>query len=270
MDILRVATWNVNSIRTRQDQVVQWLVDHSPDALCLQETKVGDNIFPVDAFLAVGYTPYFYGQKNYNGVAILTKSDGPVVGQVTRGFSDAEAEDPQARIIACELAGIRIINAYIPNGQSVDSDKFVYKLGWMKRMTAYLQRESTVYDHRIFCGDFNIAPQDRDVWQPEMWKDKVLCTPQERTSFQSWIQTGLMDAFRLHNEESDAFSWWDYRQMGFANNHGLRIDHMLVTDSLAKASSRCLIDIKTRGLDQPSDHAPVVLDLDLSCCDDIG
>ncbi len=248
-----LATWNVNSLRVRLPHVLEWLAANPVDALCLQELKLSDDQFPREALLAAGYHAVFAGQKTYNGVAILTPHEA---SDVTRNLPDFS--DEQQRVIAATIQGVRIVSAYFPNGQSVDSDKYRYKLDWCDALVQYMKSTLVDYSRVALLGDYNIAPDDRDVHEPARWAGQVLCTDQERARFQALLALGFRDAFRLFEQPDRVFSWWDYRQLAFQKNQGLRIDHILLSAPLAAQCSACVIDKSTRKKTQPSDHAPVV------------
>ena len=254
---MKLATWNVNSLSVRLPQVLDWLAAHQPDALCLQETKVTDDKFPHAELVAAGYESQWFGQKTYNGVALLTRTPATDVTKNIPGL-----DDPQARVIAGTVQGVRVIGAYIPNGQSTDSDKFVYKLRWLDALRAWVAQQVALYPRLVLVGDYNSAPEDRDVYDPVAWAGQVLCTPEERAQFRGLIDLGLHDAFRLFEQAPKSWSWWDYRNLAFRKNQGLRIDHILVTDALKPAVRSCLIDKLPRRNERPSDHAPVVVELD--------
>lgn len=250
---MKIATWNVNSLKVRLPQVLQWLTDNPVDVLCLQETKLTDDKFPVDAIEAVGYHVAFTGQKTYNGVAILSKH--PITDVVK---NNPLFEDEQQRIIAATIAGVRVVCAYVPNGQSVDSDKYNYKLKWLLSFRDWLKKELEIHPNLAVLGDYNIAPEDRDVHDPVLWQGQVLVSELEREALQRLIDLGLKDAFRLFEQAEKSFSWWDYRQMAFRRNMGMRIDHILLSKPLAARCSACVIDRVPRKWEQPSDHTPVV------------
>lgn len=254
---MKLATWNVNSLKVRLPQVLQWLADNPVDVLCLQETKTVDEKFPVAEINAAGYQVAFTGQKTYNGVAILSRH--PITELVK---NIPEFEDEQQRIIAATIEGVRVICAYIPNGQAVDSDKYQYKLRWLEGLHNWLAKECQAHDKLALLGDYNIAPEDRDVHDPEAWKDQVLVSVPERAAFQRLLGLELTDAFRLFEQPEKLFSWWDYRQMAFRRNMGLRIDHILLSKPLAARCSACIIDKVPRKWEQPSDHTPVVATID--------
>ena len=255
---MKIATWNINSLKIRLPHVLAWLAEHQPDVLCLQELKLDDPQFPVDAVAAAGYRAVFSGQKTYNGVAILSRSAASDVQIAIPGY-----DDPLRRVIAATVDGIRVVCFYVPNGQSVDSDKYQYKLQWLGRATDWLRGEISRHERIAVTGDFNIAPEDRDVHDPELWRGQVLCTDAERAAFRGWVDLGLVDSFRLFEQPERTFSWWDYRMLGFQKNHGLRIDHILLSPALAKCCERVWIDRAERKKAQPSDHAPVVAELRL-------
>jgi exodeoxyribonuclease III len=259
---MKLATWNVNSLAVRLPQVLDWLAANPMDALVLQETKLTDDKFPHAAIQAAGYQVQWFGQKTYNGVALLSRSNALDVVKNIAGHDDA-----QARVIAGTVDSpsgrVRVIGAYVPNGQSVDSDKFVYKLGWLDKLAAYLKAELAAHPQLVLMGDFNIAPEDRDVHDPAAWAGQVLCTPQERAHFQRLLDLGLADAFRLFEQPPKPWTWWDYRNLAFRKNQGLRIDHILVSPALKPRVLSCHIDKLPRKNERPSDHAPVVVTLDL-------
>ncbi|OZI74539.1 exodeoxyribonuclease III [Bordetella genomosp. 12] len=259
---MKLATWNVNSLNVRLPQVIAWLADNPVDALCIQELKLADDKFPLEAFTQIGYHAAWAGQKTYNGVAILTREPGQAqVRNIPR------YQDPQQRVIAVTLpspAGdVRIICAYCPNGQSVGSDKYAYKLEWFAALQRWLQEELRAHPRLAILGDYNVAPADEDVHNPEKWEGQVLVSEPERTAFQGLLGLGLTDAFRLFEQPEKSFTWWDYRMFAFRRNAGLRIDHILLSDALKPACTACVIDKAPRGNEQPSDHTPVIATLDL-------
>jgi len=249
---VKIASWNVNSIRVRLDQVLEWLETAQPDVLGLQEIKVPDDKFPIDAFTSRGYKCAVNGQKTYNGVALLSRK--PADGLVCEL---PDFTDEQRRVVAATINNCRVINLYVPNGQSVDSDKYHYKLNWLEALHKWLRRELATHEQVVVMGDFNIAPDDRDVHDPQEWAGKVLCSEPEREALQEIAALGLKDSFRLFEQPAEKFSWWDYRAAGFRRNRGLRIDLLLVSDAVAKNCQHSEIDIEPRKLDRPSDHAPV-------------
>lgn len=250
---MKIATWNVNSLKVRLPHVLDWLASARPDALCLQETKTEDGGFPFAALEQAGYRAIHNGQKTYNGVAILTRS---AVTDIVRDLPDFE--DPQKRIIAATVDGVRLICAYMPNGQAVGSDKYEYKLKWLAALIRWLGAELQRHPQIALLGDFNIAPEDRDVHDPVAWQGQILCSEAERDAFKTLLDLGFADAFRLFEQPDKAFSWWDYRMMAFRRNQGLRIDHILLSPALAQHCRACGIDKAPRKLERPSDHAPVV------------
>ena len=255
---MKIATWNVNSLKVRLPQVLHWLADNPVDILCLQETKLTDEKFPVTEIAAAGYQVAFSGQKTYNGVAILSKHPMHDIVKNNPLFEDA-----QQRILAATIQGMRIVCAYVPNGQSVDSDKYVYKLAWLAALREWLAEQAETHCARglALLGDYNIAPEDRDVHDPLAWEGQVLVSDQERAAFDRLINLGLIDSFRMFEQADKSFSWWDYRQLGFRLNKGLRIDHILLSPALVQRCSACVIDRAPRKWDQPSDHAPVIATL---------
>lgn len=253
---MKLATWNVNSLRVRLPHVLDWLAAHRPDVLCVQETKLEDAAFPFAELAAAGYRAVHSGQKTYNGVAILARAEPADVACGIPGF-----DDPQKRLIAASVDGVRVVCAYFPNGQSVDSDKYRYKLQWLAALTAWLRDELARHPDLVLLGDFNIAPEDRDVHDPAAWKDQVLCSVPEREAYRKLIGLGMVDAFRLFEQPEKSYSWWDYRMMAFRRNLGLRIDHILLAAGLAERCVACGIDRAPRKLERPSDHAPVLAEL---------
>lgn len=249
---MKIASWNVNSLRVRLPQVLDWLAAQAPDILGLQETKTQDAEFPVRAFEEAGYRVAFSGQKTYNGVALLGKTTPE--GCLT---DPPGLDDPQRRVLAASFGDIRVINLYVPNGSEVGSEKYAYKLDWLEKICAFIRDESERHANLAVLGDFNIAPEDRDVHDPDAWRDKILCSGPERDAFRNLLGLGFCDAFRLFEQEAGSFSWWDYRAAGFRRNLGLRIDHILLSDSLRVRCSACSIDATPRRLERPSDHAPV-------------
>jgi exodeoxyribonuclease III len=253
---MKLATWNVNSLKVRLPHVLDWLAAHGPDALCLQETKTEDKGFPFAELESAGYHAVHNGQKIYNGVALLTREAPAAVTRDIPGFADE-----QKRVIAVTLGDVRVVCGYMPNGQAVGSDKYEYKLRWFAALTAWLREELHAHPRLALLGDFNIAPDDRDVHDPAAWKDQILCSEPERTAFRTLTGLGLVDAYRLFEQPERSFSWWDYRDLGFRRNRGLRIDHILLSAPLAAACTACAIDKAPRKLERPSDHAPVIAEL---------
>ena len=253
---MKLAAWNVNSLNVRLPHVLDWLRAHQPDALCLQELKMEDVKFPLAAIEEAGYHAVFDGQKTYNGVAILSRKRLDDVTRAMPGFADE-----QKRVIAATLDGVRIVCVYIPNGQDVESDKYQYKLRWLDALAGFMQQQITQYGDVALLGDYNIAPDDRDVHDPKAWDGKVLCSAPERAAFQRLIDLGMKDSFRLFDQPERSFSWWDYRMNGFKRGLGLRIDHILLTPSIAARCETATIDTEPRSWERPSDHAPVVATL---------
>jgi exodeoxyribonuclease-3 len=257
--IMKIATWNVNSLNVRLPQVLTWLAETQPDVLALQETKLIDEKFPVAEIAAAGYQAVYAGQKTYNGVAILSKLPAADVVKDIPGLDDA-----QRRVVGGAYAGIRVLNLYVPNGESVESDKYQYKLEWLERLIAFVAAELVRYPNLVVLGDFNIAPEERDVHDPQLWTGKVLFSALEREAFQRLLATGLCDTFRLSEQAENQFSWWDYRMNAFRRNLGLRIDHILASRPLCERCRSAFIDKSPRGNERPSDHAPVSAEFDLS------
>ena len=256
--MMKLATWNVNSLKMRLPRLLDWLAAQQPDALGLQETKTEDSKFPAMELAAAGYSAAFSGQKTYNGVAILTRQPATDVRVDMPEFSD-----DHKRVIAATIGDVRFVCFYVPNGQAVDSDKYQYKLRWLAAATAYLRHELARHPRLAVVGDINIAPEDRDVHDPDLWRGQVLCTDAERAAFADWLALGLKDAFRLFDQPPKTFSWWDYRMLAFPKNNGLRIDHILLSPALASACSACYVDRAQRKGEKPSDHAPVIAELAL-------
>ncbi len=253
---MKFATWNVNSLNVRLPHVLDWLRDNQPDVLCLQETKQEDSKFPYKALIEAGYESAHIGQKTYNGVAILSRHP---LSNIQRNIPNFD--DDQQRVVAASINGIRVVCAYIPNGQAVDSEKYQYKMRWLSAFNTWLKTELISHPQLMVLGDYNIAPEDRDCHNPAAWIGQVLVSPLERIAFQNLLDLGLHDSFRLFEQAEKSFSWWDYRMMGFRRNFGMRIDHILVSSLL---KSRCVsahIDKLPRKLERPSDHTPVVLEI---------
>jgi exodeoxyribonuclease-3 len=249
---MKIATWNVNSLKVRLPHVLDWLEAVQPDALCLQETKTEDKGFPFAALEAAGYRAIHSGQKTYNGVAILARADLQNAQRDLPGF-----DDPQKRLLAATLHDVRLVCAYMPNGQAVGSDKYAYKLRWLQALHRWLRDELVRFPRLALLGDFNIAPEDRDVHDPAAWQGQILCSTPERDAFRALTDLGLVDAFRRFDQPERSYSWWDYRMMAFRRNLGLRIDHILLSPLLAEQCCGCHIDKTPRKLERPSDHAPV-------------
>ena len=253
--IMKLATWNVNSLKVRLPQVIDWLEANQPDMLCLQETKLTDDNFPISEIAAIGYQSAFIGQKTYNGVAILSKQEGSGIITAIPGFVDE-----QKRVIAATYGDLRVISVYVPNGDTVESEKYGYKLRWLPALNEWLQQELKDYSKLAVLGDFNIAPEDRDVYDPKVWEGKVLCSPLERAAFSNLLDLGLTDSFRLFEQSEKSYTWWDYRMMAFRLNRGLRIDHILLSNEIARSCVTCAIDKTMRKQERPSDHAPVIVE----------
>ncbi len=258
---MRIATWNVNSIRTRLERVLAFLQRHQPDILCLQELKCTEPQFPQEVFRRAGYHAAIAGQKTYNGVAILSRAKPQ---NIRRGLGD-DVDDPQARLIAAEVDGLEVMSIYVPNGATVGSEKFTYKLQWLERFEALLQRQGSPESPLVICGDTNVIRDDLDAENPARWAETVLAVPPVRQAFERLLVWGLEDVFRKHHPQGKVYSWWDYRHLSFPRNDGLRIDHILATSPLAKTSQAAFADRDERkGTqdDKPSDHCPVVIDFE--------
>ncbi|MFO1226128.1 exodeoxyribonuclease III [Roseateles sp.] len=253
---MKLATWNVNSLAVRLPQVMEWLAANPVDALVLQETKLTDDKFPTSDFGAAGWQVQWFGQKTYNGVALISREVASAIQKNIPGFADE-----QARVIAGTVAGVRVVGGYFPNGQAPDSDKFVYKMRWLDALHDWLAAELQAHPNLVLMGDFNVAPEDRDVYDPVAWAGQIHCTPEERAQFQRLVALGLVDAFRLFDQPPKSWSWWDYRNLAFRKNQGLRIDHILVSEALRGRVRACSIDKLPRKNERPSDHAPVVVEL---------
>lgn len=253
---MKIATWNVNSLKVRLPQLLEWLARAAPDVVCLQETKLEDHAFPVQALQEAGYEAVFAGQKTYNGVAILSRAPQSDVSVGIPGFAD-----DQKRVLASTVEGIRFVCLYVPNGQAVGTDKYEYKLKWLAALKDWLRLELARHPDMALLGDFNIAPEPRDVHDPALWEGQVLFSEPERAAFQALLALGFRDAFRLFEQPEKSFTWWDYRMMAFRRNHGLRIDHILLSESLARRCTSCSIERELRKLERPSDHAPVIAEL---------
>ena len=255
---MRIATWNVNSLNVRLPHVLAWLDEHRPDVLMLQETKLTDERFPVEDLLGAGYHAVFSGQKTYNGVAILSR-EAPA--DVVRRFPSVT--DEQRRTIAATVTGVRVVDLYVVNGQEVGSEKYAYKLRWLREITEHLRAELREHENVVVAGDFNIAPEDRDVHDPEEWKDSILCSGPERDALAAITALGFTDTFRLFDQPERSFSWWDYRAAAFRRDRGLRIDLVLASSALAHHCTSSWIDREARARERPSDHTPVVAEFDL-------
>jgi len=255
---MKIATWNVNSLNVRLPHVLEWLASAEPDVLVLQEIKQVSEAFPEASFVEAGYQAVASGQKTYNGVAVISRK--PSADQVTDfpGF-----EDPQRRILASTIDGVRVINLYVPNGHSVGSEKYEYKLGWLAALNVFLKDQLKTHDKLVVLGDFNIAPEDRDVYDAEKWGDDILCSPLEREALGELLKLGLTDVYRNFEQPEKAFSWWDYRRAGFQRNAGLRIDLILTSDTMTAACQASYIDREPRTWERPSDHTPVIAEFSL-------
>ena len=253
---MKLATWNVNSLAVRLPQLLDWLRANPVDALVLQETKLTDDKFPFAEIEAAGYQSSWHGQRTYNGVALLSRTAPAQVQRNIPGFADE-----QARVIGATVGELRIVGAYFPNGQAPDSDKFQYKLRWIEALRDWLRAELATNPRLVLMGDFNIAPEDRDVYDPVAWAGQIHCTPEEREHFRQLLALGMVDAFRLFEQPPKSWSWWDYRNLAFRKNQGLRIDHILVSTSLQPQVAACVIDKLPRKNERPSDHAPVIVEL---------
>lgn len=258
-DRFTVATWNVNSVRARLPRVLAWLDKARPDVACLQETKVVDADFPAAEIAALGYESVVFGQKTYNGVAILARHP---ISDVVRGLPD-DPPDAERRVLAATIGGLRIVNLYCPNGQEVGADKYVFKLAWFRRLRVWLDGEFDPASEVLLCGDFNIVPADLDCWDPDGWRDRILCSVPEREGFATLLEWGLVDLLRTRRPDERVYTWWDYRNGAFHRGWGLRIDHHLVTRSLAARAVDVEVDRDERKGDKPSDHAPVIASFSL-------
>jgi exodeoxyribonuclease-3 len=256
---MKLATWNVNSLKVRLPQVLDWAAQHQPDVLCLQETKLEDEKFPSLDIAAAGYQVLCSGQRTYNGVAILSRAAGAECAMGIAGY-----EDVQKRVIAASVDGVRVICAYVPNGESVASDKYQYKLKWLAAFRGWLAQELARHPRLAVVGDFNVAPEPRDVYDPAAWEGRVLFSQPERDAFRDLIGIGLRDAFRLFEQPERSYTWWDYRVNAFRRKLGLRIDHILLSEPLARQCVSCTIDTVPRQHERPSDHAPVIAELNLN------
>jgi len=253
---MQLATWNVNSLGVRLPQVLDWLAAHPVDVLALQELKLTDDKFPAQAFAEAGYQAQWFGQKTYNGVALISRAPATEVIRNIPGFADE-----QSRVLCATIDGVRVIGAYFPNGQAPGSDKFAYKMAWLTALREWVKAEMAAHPQLVLMGDYNITFDDADVWDPDGLRETIHCTTEERTHLQALIALGLHDAHRLFEQPPKSFSWWDYRMLGFQKNRGLRIDHILISDALKARATACTIDRAPRKNTQPSDHAPVVLTL---------
>jgi exodeoxyribonuclease-3 len=259
---MKISTWNVNSLKVRLQHLCDWLAANPVDVMCLQELKLTDDKYPREALEAVGYRSWFAGQKTYNGVAILVR-DTHTVDEINVVRNLPGLDDPQQRLIAVTINDIRIISAYFPNGQAPGTEKFAYKLAWLEALRKWVEIELDNHPRLALLGDYNIAPEDRDVHDPKAWEGQNLVSTEERQHFLALIGCGLTDSFRLFEQPEKAFTWWDYRMLGFRRNAGLRIDHILLSAPLAAACTACHVDKLPRGWEQPSDHAPVTAELSI-------
>ena len=255
---MKLATWNVNSLAVRLPQLLDWLGQQLPDVLVLQETKLTDDKFPHAEITAAGWHSLWFGQKTYNGVALLARNAPVDVVKNIPGF-----DDPQARVIAATVGDVRVVGAYFPNGQAPGSEKFAYKMAWLDALRAWVADELARHPKLVLLGDFNIAPDDRDVYDPVAWAGQIHCTPEERAHFQALLGLGLVDAFRMFEQPPRTWSWWDYRNLAFRKNQGLRIDIILVSHALQPQVTACSVDKLPRKNERPSDHAPVLATLNV-------
>jgi exodeoxyribonuclease-3 len=255
---MKIATWNVNSLNVRLPHVLEWLASAEPNVLVLQEIKQVTEKFDVDSFASIGYKAVASGQKTYNGVAVIARSEPTDIVTDFPGF-----DDPQRRILASTIDGVRVVNLYVPNGHSVGSEKYEYKLGWLAALNIFLANELKSHEKLVVLGDFNIAPDDRDVHNPEKWGEDILCSPPEREALQRLLALGLSDVFRQFDQAEKTFSWWDYRAAGFRRNAGLRIDLILATSTLAENCKASYVDREPRTWERPSDHTPVIAEFTL-------
>ncbi len=257
---MKIATWNVNSIRLRLDQVLEWINATGTDVVCVQETKVDDENFPLQPIIDAGFQVAYFGQKSYNGVAIISKHE---IADVQKGFPEDDDESPK-RLIAATINGVRIVNTYIPNGTELWTDKFTFKLDWLQRLRRMFDEDCDLNSNVLLCGDFNVAPEELDVWSVPQWTGKLHFSKPERAAIDHVKKWGFVDVFRKLNGDLQEFSWWNYREGAWQRNQGLRIDHIWVSPPLADKCTGCWIDKSPRGQEKPSDHTPVVADFDLS------
>ena len=262
-----IATWNVNSVRTRLSQIINWINQINPDILCLQETKVIDNDFPIKPFEALGYKVIAFGQKSYNGVAIISKIESE---NVTKGFSgflgdqnDFKKFEDQKRLITADIKGVKIINVYVPNGSSLHSEKFDYKINWLNCLSSFLDKQEKKNELICLLGDFNIAPSNKDIHNPQRYEGGIMASEIERNALNNVLKGRLIDSFRIYEKNTGHWSWWDYRNNAYELNKGWRIDHIYISKALTSKLKSCVIDSNPRGNLQPSDHAPVMINLDL-------
>ena len=262
-----IATWNVNSVRTRLSQIINWINQVNPDILCLQETKVIDNDFPIKPFEALGYKVIAFGQKSYNGVAIISKIESE---NVTKGFSgflgdqnDLNKFEDQKRLITADIKGVKIINVYVPNGSSLHSEKFDYKINWLNCLSSFLDKQEKKNELICLLGDFNIAPSNKDIHNPQRYEGGIMASEIERNALNNVLKGRLIDSFRIYEKNTGHWTWWDYRNNAYELNKGWRIDHIYISKALTSKLKSCVIDSNPRGNLQPSDHAPVMINLDL-------
>ena len=256
--MFKIATWNVNSLKVRLPHVLTWMEKEKPDVLALQETKSVDENFPVDAIKEAGYQVSFTGQKTYNGVATISKSPIKTISKGLPNFSDE-----QKRVLVINTKNIIILNIYVPNGSEINSEKYKYKLKWLSKLHPYIKKLQKKNSRLIILGDFNIAPEDRDVHDPKEWEGCVLVSKSERNEFEKLLSNNMIDCFRIFNNENNHFSWWDYRAASFRRNRGVRIDHILASKSMSQSCKACYIDKGPRKLERPSDHTPVIGEFDI-------
>jgi exodeoxyribonuclease-3 len=256
---MKIATWNVNSIRTRLDRLLAWLQRTQPDIICLQELKAREDAFPLEAIRAAGYHAAVFGQRTFNGVGILSRLEPT---DIQRGMDDG-VDDPQARLLAAQVGGIQVVSAYIPNGQVVGSEPYAYKLDWLRRLRAFLTKRLTPETPLVLCGDFNVARDDLDVADPAAWAGTVLFHPTSRAALEELLSWGLVDVLRQQHPEGRLYSWWDYRMLAFPKNDGLRLDYLFATQSLAARCTASEIERQERKGEKPSDHAPVIAVFDV-------
>ncbi|MGI8890559.1 MAG: exodeoxyribonuclease III [Chthoniobacterales bacterium] len=249
---MKIASWNINSLRKRQERLLSWLGETRPDIVCLQETKCSDEQFPGEILRNSGYAAAFHGQKSYNGVAILSRAEPR---DVRVGLGDEIADD-QARLLAATISEVRVVSIYAPNGQAVGAEAYRYKMEWYRRLTKLLEAEGSL-ERTVVCGDFNVAPADEDVHDPALWRGAIMCSDEERAAFRTLAGLGLADTLRLHHPEPGIFSWWDYRMLAFPKKRGLRIDAILAGSDLAGRCTGAGVDREMRKGKEPSDHAPV-------------
>lgn len=254
---MRIAAWNVNSLKVRLPHLLDWLQLKQPDIVCLQETKTEDVNFPLAAIKDIGYEVVYSGQKTYNGVAILSRYEIKDVVVGMPGWEDA-----QQRVISATVQGVRVVCVYVPNGQALDSDKYRYKLAWLQALQTYVAQALLLYPQLVVLGDYNIAPADEDVHDPQGWGDGILVSSAERSAFLNLLGLGLVDSFRLFTQPENSYTWWDYRMAAFRRNMGARIDHILLSGDLAKHCVSCEVDVAPRKLERPSDHAPIIVTID--------